>query len=613
MEEDENQKEKQNFLRKNILEKGIDAEKFVDFLQEKKGEDGADITNWTMDDLKLLVNEFYKINNISYDDNNINENKEENEINNTQNNNNNIKFIIDEDSLMNLFQKKENQNNNINNNKPLFDFEKNFAKLNEQQKKININKNQNNNISTKKNEIIEGKNNTDKNENNKTDSLPNNNKEEIIQNNENNNNEEIDYNHNIANEEEQDIDYGIIINDTVKCELMEKTEFSEHKDIKIEIKNPIKLETKFFSGKSVNYSIITYPFNYIVERRYSDFIWLRDILSNLYNNILIPKMRFKGKVTKDKHDNNFIKKRMNYLERFINYIIKDDIIKSSQILYDFLTIKKYEDFIYKKKQYEKIKIFNFIDIKNRKNINGILDIKINKEKEIYLENIKDNTIYNGNLFKKLNNNFKSLNDEFNLVIKRIENISNIFKQIYDISNKYLDLNIIKESYSQMELMFKNLGDNFNILNNFIKTEIKQHFKFIGNNFISLNEMIQNVEISKNNYIKIAKHLINKKNELYKKGDISKYELKEKINFNNKNQILNKMLPQETKNSIKNKMIYGFYLNEIIKEYEKMRKINSYFFKKKICFFCKEQISICSDYTRILGDIIMIIDSCTNHS
>ena len=612
MEEDENQKEKQNFLRKNILEKGIDAEKFVDFLQEKKGEDGADITNWTMDDLKLLVNEFYKINNISYDDNNINENKEENEINNTQNNNN-IKFIIDEDSLMNLFQKKENQNNNINNNKPLFDFEKNFAKLNDQQKKININKNQNSDISTKKNEIIEGKNNTDKNENNKTDSLPNNNKEEIIQNNENNNNEEIDYNHNISNEDEQDIDYGIIINDTVKCELMEKTEFSEHKDIKIEIKNPIKLETKFFSGKSVNYSIITYPFNYIVERRYSDFIWLRDILSNLYNNILIPKMRFKGKVTKDKHDNNFIKKRMNYLERFINYIIKDDIIKSSQILYDFLTIKKYEDFIYKKKQYEKIKIFNFIDIKNRKNINGILDIKINKEKEIYLENIKDNTIYNGNLFKKLNNNFKSLNDEFSLVIKRIENISNIFKQIYDISNKYLDLNIIKESYSQMELMFKNLGDNFNILNNFIKTEIKQHFKFIGNNFISLNEMIQNVEISKNNYIKISKHLINKKNELYKKGDISKYELKEKINFNNKNEILNKMLPQETKNSIKNKMIYGFYLNEIIKEYEKMRKINSYFFKKKICFFCKEQISICSDYTRILGDIIMIIDSCTNHS
>jgi len=30
---------KASFLRKNILEKGIDAEKFVDFLQGKKGED----------------------------------------------------------------------------------------------------------------------------------------------------------------------------------------------------------------------------------------------------------------------------------------------------------------------------------------------------------------------------------------------------------------------------------------------------------------------------------------------------------------------------------------------------------------------------------------------
>ena len=34
---------KASFLRKNILEKGIDAEKFVDFLQGNKGEDGAGI------------------------------------------------------------------------------------------------------------------------------------------------------------------------------------------------------------------------------------------------------------------------------------------------------------------------------------------------------------------------------------------------------------------------------------------------------------------------------------------------------------------------------------------------------------------------------------------
>ena len=586
MENDNDQKEKQNYLRKKILEKGLDPGKFVEFLQEKKGEDGDDISNWTMEDLKIVVKEFYQINDIVDDEPEEKQKEKEN-----KKEENNIKFIIDEDSLMDLFQKKSNENeeNKINENiKPLFDFEKNFGKMNKN--KSNIQTQEKVIKKEKEKEDIKDKNN-EKISNISDNSKINEIKKEIIN--------TCNINDNLTikiDKEENDSEYGIIIPDTMKCKLIEETEFREHKDIKIEIKDPKKLETKLFSGKSVNYSVVTYPFNYIVERKYSDFNWLRETLFNLYNNILIPKMSYKGKVTKDKHDDNFIKKRMRFLERFINYIIKDETIKTSQILYDFLTIKNYEEFINKKKQYEKIKIFNFIDIKDRKSLSGELNIKINKEKETYLENVKDNTIYNSNLFKKLNSNFKTLNDEFSHVIKRLEIISDIYKQIYEVSNKYLDLNIIKESYSQMEIMFKNLGNNFNKIKSFINSEIKQYFKFIGNNYICLNEMIQNVEISKNNYIKLSKNLINKKNEIYKKD---------------KSLPKNKILPQETKNSIKNKMIYGFYLNEIIKEYEKIRKINSYFHKRKICFFCKEQITICSEYTRILGDILMTMDSCTN--
>ena len=584
---DKQQKEKQNYLRKKILEKNLDSEKFVEFLEEKKGEEGADISNWTMDDLKSVVKEFYEMNNIPIEELEENDKKEEKE--------EKIDFIIDEDSLMNLFQKKTNKEKEKD-KKPLFDFEKNFEKMNKIQKKQNKEKEKENKIYNKKEE-----------EDN--DTIPDDNKNDLK--------EKLDINMinenltNIIDKEEHDEEYGIIMEDKVKCICMESTEFREHKDIRIEIKDPVKLEKKLFSGKSVNYTIITYPFNYIVNRRYSDFNWLREMLNNLYNNILIPKMSMKGKMTKDKHDDKFIKKRMNFLERFINYIIKDETIKTSQILYDFLTIQKYDDFLIKKKLYERIKIYNYIDIKERKSLDGELNVKVNKEKEIYLENIKDNTIYNGNLFKKLNTNFKSLNDELSIVIKRFEIISDIYQQIYDISNKYLDLNIIKTTYSQMNIMFKELKNNFEKFQNFIKYEVKQHFKFIGNNFITLNEMIQNVDIAKNNYMKISRHLINRKKDLLKRGDKNKYELNEKIDINDKKSILKYMLPKDTINCIRNKMIYGFYLNELIKEYEKMRKINSYFHKRKICYFCKEQITICSEYTRILGDIIMTIDSCKN--
>ena len=58
MTDDSSQEEKQIFLRENILDKGYDTNMFVDFLIGKKGEDGADVGNWTMNDLKIVVKEF---------------------------------------------------------------------------------------------------------------------------------------------------------------------------------------------------------------------------------------------------------------------------------------------------------------------------------------------------------------------------------------------------------------------------------------------------------------------------------------------------------------------------------------------------------------------------
>lgn len=52
-------KEKQMYLRTAIVEEGYEPEKFVDFLTTKR-EDGADIDTWTMEDLKKMVAEFKK-------------------------------------------------------------------------------------------------------------------------------------------------------------------------------------------------------------------------------------------------------------------------------------------------------------------------------------------------------------------------------------------------------------------------------------------------------------------------------------------------------------------------------------------------------------------------
>ena len=572
---------------------------------------------------------------------------------------------------LNSNDKNNKRTMSVNDNVQQFNFEKNFNEMNLNKKESKSDKNLNYNFEQKRKVIekIDNNNNDNKNDNkneNKELNINTNNdnrnsKEDIISKNTNinfntndnpsdenkpkeisntsstindtiTNNDSIDNKTNSNNgdnniissnltnfidKNDHDSEYGIIITDSIKCKKIETTKLSNHKDLIIKISDPIKLESGFFTGKSVNYLVTTSPLKYAVRRKYSDFNWLRETLINIFNSNVIPKLAKKGKVTTDKHDDSFIQKRMKFLETFINYLIKDELIKSSQILYDFLTIQKDDDFQRFKKSYDKIKTSPLIDIKERKSINGELKIKITKEKEIYLENIKDNAIYNVNLLKKLNNNFKLLQEEFLTVIKRFESISQVYRQLYDISIKYLDQKTITEGYAQMEKMFLKLSESFDSIKKFINSDIREYFKFVGNNFNCLSEMTQNVDMAKNNYIKIEKSLINKKNDLFKRGDTSKWELSPQDKSNAKNLLKEKtlacikMLPKETKNCINSKEIYGFYLNKLISEYERIKQFNSIQHKKKICFYCKQQIFICSDYTRVLGDITMDLDSCIN--
>ena len=56
--EEETLEEKQKFLRENILEKGHDPEKFIEYLTMKKGKDEININNWSLQEIETMINEF---------------------------------------------------------------------------------------------------------------------------------------------------------------------------------------------------------------------------------------------------------------------------------------------------------------------------------------------------------------------------------------------------------------------------------------------------------------------------------------------------------------------------------------------------------------------------
>ena len=515
--EEDNIEEKQNYLRENILEKGYNPNEFVDFLKSKKGEAGSDISNWSMDDLKEVVQEF------------------------------------------------------VSKNAPLENSEPPSEPPSEQNKIQIETKNTNTNAKINKSRSV----------------IPGN-------------------SISISLTEE---DYGLIVPDYVECIKSETTELSKYDNIEITVTEPKKINNGFFSKAFINYLITTNQINGSVRRKHADFFWLKERLSTVFNLNVMPRLPKKGKVNEDKH----INKRMRNLEKFLMYLAKDPLIKNSKIFYDFLTIENDSDFEKKKKIYNKMK--TPLELKDITTIDGKMKVQISSQKEQFLENIKNNASFNETALKKFNTNFKVLKEEMNIVIKRILTFGPLFDKMIKISTTFLDNKVIIESYNQMKNIFNTWAETLKKQNSFFMNDVKEYLKFLSGNYHHMRDLVQIVELQKSNYNKIARNLISKKIDLFRKGEVANWQLdtKDKNNINSfysdRLTSYKKICFKETNNVIKLKEKYGYHLNKVISEYQRMRKINTLENKEKVIQFSKKESQFSSDYFKVMGEIIGIMEEC----
>ena len=549
--EDNTEEEKQNYLRENILEKGYDAEDFVSYLTIKKGDDGVNLNNWSLEELKSLVQEYilsHPLNGINQINPQINQN-----INSTQ--------IQNQIPIQNM-NMNMNQNMNINNG------------INN-----NLNVGMDNNI------------------------INNNINNEII-----NNNGMVQYgNVEDFNQESEPTDiYGITNLESISCSIYEKSELCKFDNIKIEMTIGERVPGTFFSKAYTTYIIVTSPANLKVRRRYSDFEWLRQVLINLYSSNVIPPIPKKNKIGGDRFDELFLDKRLRTLEKFINLIITDPIIRDSQILYDFLSIEEESKFNNRKKYYSNYKLpMNLCEFKSP---NGKLNITINEEVEIFYQNIKDNTELNQDLLTKLNTNIKQLSLEMTNVFNRMDEIAKICDELFINSIKYYDINDIKVSYCQLKDMFKNWSTALKKECVLLNVNVREYFKYSKNLFRSMKEMLNIVDFHKQTYYKSKRNLITKKEELFKRSDVSKWDLGPNKNISivsllkDKNVALPKMLYSETKVVNNMKQMYGYYLNRATGEFERIRKLIGLGHKQNISENSNRQITIISELFKNMSDI-----------
>ena len=587
MAEDATIEEKQGFLRETILDKGYDANQFMQFLIDKKGEEGADVSNWLMNDLQAVVKEFIKLNGGKEQE------EPQPEVKSPEPEK---KVEIEEQKMKPKSEEKEIKNEKKNPKKvSMFDImPSNKPKNGPQKPKTQI----------EKPNIIKDKeikpDNTKPVQQSKTQIKPaNSNNETKPGANNASNKTNIQQgikksNSNVTSVKftGSDSDYGVIIPEFKKCRPTDKTQLGKVENIEIAVSNPEKKESGFIKKTHITYMITTLPLNFKVRRRFNEISWFRQALCNLFPTNLIPAVSRKSKFGVDTLADAFVQKRLRAIQRFLNYLVQDPNIKDSQILLDFLYIGSENEFNNKKKVYEGTK--NITEVQDFKTKEEKVNLLITAQKENYFENIKDNTNININILKKLNNSFKLLFNEMKAVVLRMEEISNYWNQAYKASIKYFDSNVTCETYKQLSNLFKTWSQIMKEQNTIVNIDIREHFKFMRKNFAAFKDLGNSVEPVKSNYQKLLRNLMNKKEELYKKG--------EAFNNYNKAKSMQGMLPKETNLTINAKEMYGLYLNRALSEYERMRALNGKWSKQIVVDNVNKLMNLLSKFYNCVEEI-----------
>ena len=501
---DDSLEAKQEYLRTQILDKGYDADNFMAFLQEKKGEDGVDLSNWNITELKDAVSEFTSI-----------------------------------------YKPNEEENND------------------------NLYSNQN----------------------------------------DNNNNNIIDNNNNDLEPVNMDLIKNAHIKEYQLCVKTEVTTLSTKKNIEISVGFPEKKEGGMFNKSFISYLVTTQPFNYQVRKRYNDFVWLRSTLKKLYINCVIPPIPKKN--YGDRFSDKLIEKRSRFLKNFLQSCVNHPLLRHSEILFCFLSMSKKEEFEPKKQEYNK-KVSPFF-VKNVKSLTGEVKTKVSPELETYFINTRDHSNYIVENLQKVTKAYKSITVLFDEVKNKMNEVSKIWEDLYILSQKYYEKIETVESFRVLSEMMKDWGNIQKIQSELININLREFFRYIKNEYKSFVDMTNHVENSKSTYNKYAKNLIIKKENLFKTGDISKWDLNKKDNFDNfhltqdKDYAFRVMLPKETMTVENLKQFYGFYLNSCVAEYERLKELNANRYQEKITDFNNKLSNIIVNFHVSLADFLSNFD------
>ena len=224
----------------------------------------------------------------------------------------------------------------------------------------------------------------------------------------------------------------------------------------------------------ISYEVFTDITQWQVSRRYSDFDWLRLTLKKIHPGLYCPPLPRK-KLGSRRFENDFVIKRMKYLNKFMNDIMENEIYKASEILISFLSISDREQFDYKKKSFDSMKSPEKLE--EYYSLNGKINLLEDDYNEMNYTNVQNYVKLQIQLFDRLNYNLKNYLSNINAACNNLEDIQKDFEMLTQLNKIVLMKEEITKTYEELTIFFKNWKRVMNNQNDLINENIRYFFKY----------------------------------------------------------------------------------------------------------------------------------------
>jgi sorting nexin-7/30/sorting nexin-8 len=370
----------------------------------------------------------------------------------------------------------------------------------------------------------------------------------------------------------------------IKSPILQKSKISNI-EIKSIISNPRKINESLVKNSYLLYDITTPKMNWYVNRRYSDFLWLREILSSMFPTILLPQLP-KKKIGNRRFENDFVEKRIKGLQDFLDEILKNEIIKTAEPLISFLSLTE-RGFFEQQMKILTPKILNIDNIGSIGSFEGKIEVADMEDEQYnnnknYFNSVETFFNLSAEEIKNIKSNLKEYNINMILASQNLEQVENGFSRLNQFYNKANLAKDICNVFEQYQIFFKNWKRLQINQTEIIRKKLNNYFNYIRNKGNSLVELIKKQNELQSDYNKMKENLLNKKENLWKKMDINKWEMNQMTQidsvllFRDKNYAFSKMCFQETMNlNNKGDLLGYYYINNILNIKNVLANIEKY--------------------------------------